>query len=33
MQNKTVEIENKAMAEVVSLIAEKKVPLEEIMNH
>ena len=32
MQNKTVEMENKAMAEVVSLSAEK-VFLEEIMNH
>ena len=33
MQNKTVEMENKAMTEVVSLSAEKKVSLEEIINH
>ena len=32
MQNKTVEMENKVTVEVVS-IAEKKVSLEEIMNH
>ena len=32
MQNKTVEMENKVMADVVSLSAEKKVSLEEI-NH
>ena len=33
MQNKTIEMENKVMAEVVSLSAEKKVSLEEIMNN
>ena len=32
MPNKTVEMENKAMAEVVSLSAEKEVPLEEMMK-
>ena len=33
MQNTTVEMENKAMAEVVSFGAKKKVPLEETMDH
>ena len=33
MQNKTVEKQNNAMAEVASLSAVKKVSLEEIMNH
>ena len=33
MQNKTVEKQNKAMGEVASLNAVKKVSLEEIMNH
>ena len=33
MQNKTVQKENKAMAEVASLSAEKRVCFEKIMNH
>ena len=33
MQNKAVEMEHKVIVEVVSLSAEKKVSLEEIMNH
>ena len=33
MQNKTAEMESKAMVEVVSLSAEKKMLLEEIINH
>ena len=33
MQNKTVEMKNKTMVEVVSLSAKKKVPLEENINH
>ena len=33
VQNKSVEMESKAIAEVVFLIAEKKMSLEEIMNH
>ena len=33
MQNKTAEMENNAIAELLSLSAEKKMSLEEIMNH
>ena len=33
MQNKTAEMENNAIAELLSLSAEKKMSLEEIINH
>ena len=33
MQNKTAEMENNAIAQLLSLSAEKKMSLEEIMNH
>ena len=33
MQNKTAEMENNVIAELLSLNAEKKMSLEEIMNH
>ena len=33
MQNKTTEMDNNVIAELLSLSAEKKMSLEEIMNH
>ena len=33
MQNKTVEMENKVMVDVISFTAKKKVSLKEIINH
>ena len=33
MQNKTTEMDNNVIAELLSVSAEKKMSLEEIMNH